>query len=162
MGFPTIWCIEHENRTQNGCHRAENLIHHYKVLLITWQVLCLYKLILCLLTPFDISLPTGDDLLTLTCLFHFKMCWWGTKFSITLNTACIHWRLYTRQVCCDFGKLLIWEGYHPIKLVGRKKLCFQKGVVYLKRVWYYWTSTWRKVVVILESCWFEKGMILLY
>ena len=42
-------------------------------------------------------LPTGGDLLTLTCLFHFKMYWRCAKVSISLNTACIHSRLYTRH-----------------------------------------------------------------
>ena len=36
----------------------------------------------------------GGDLLTLPCLFNFKMCWRGTKVSITLNTA---W-MYTLEI----------------------------------------------------------------
>ena len=33
------------------------------------------------------------NLSSYTCLFHSEMCWRGTKVSITLNTASIHWGL---------------------------------------------------------------------
>ena len=61
MEYSTIWCIEHEYRKQNGCRMAEKLIYHYIVLQSSGKCFelkkkCLYKLILCLLTSFDMLL----------------------------------------------------------------------------------------------------------